>query len=98
LGTWIVQAREQPLQIDYLIVASPDAPIARNESGMLALIGHELQSFWASFTHRYDLVGDVHEVDEDSDVVPLKVWFSSGRDQAHILKEMIEDSFTPMTG
>lgn len=98
LGTWIVQAREQPLQIDYLIVASPDAPIARNESGMLALIGHELRSFWASFTHRYDLVGDVHEVDEDSDVVPLKVWFSSGRDQAHILKEMIEDSFTPMTG
>lgn len=98
LGTWILETREQPLQIDYIMVASPDVelPEALPTAGEVLL--HEARSFAASFTHDYTLIGDVYEEGKKGQRQPLKVWMGSGRDQAQILKLMIEDTFTPNTG
>ena len=97
LGAWVIRNREQPLQIDYLVVASPGQALPRAEATSGQRAKHELQAFLASFTVDYGLVGDAYQ-GTDSAQEPITVWIAAGRDQAIALKEMIEDTFTPETG
>ena len=99
LGTWVMETREQPFQIDYLLVASPEQKLPRGEPTFIQRAVHELRAFLGSFSYRYDLVGDLGLADESAVTrQPLRVWIAGGRDQAQALKQMIEDSFTPETG
>lgn len=93
LGAWILASREQPLEIDYLIVSSPGAALPRADVGFFERIIHEIRAFAASFTEDYDAIGNVHDERE-----AITVWIATGRDQAQILKQMIDDSFTLKTG
>lgn len=96
LGTWILFTREQPLEIDYFVVHSPDKldALPAADVGFFPRVLHEFRAFLASFTEDYDSIGDVFE---DSDNV-ITVWIGTGRDQAQVLKEMIDDTFTPASG
>jgi len=99
LGQWLGQMKEQPLQIDYLIVASPEQKLPRAEPTFWQSLLHEIKAIIASFYRSYDLVGtigDIEGIDESRE--PLKVWIGSGRDQAQILKQMIDNDFSPRTG
>lgn len=97
LGTWILETRNQPLQLDYLVISSPDAELPKAQPTALDVAMHEAKAFSASFSVDYNLVGDVFDATE-GEREPLVVWVSSGRDQAEFLKDMIEDTFTPQTG
>ena len=94
LGTWILNVREQPLEIDFITVTAPGATLPRAEAGFFQNLWHEIRALIASFTQDFSLVGDVH----DSRSRPVDVWIMSGRDQAQILKSMIDNDFTPRTG
>jgi len=96
LGTWLNQTMEQPVQIDYIVIASPDQKLPNPKPTALQKLLHEIKAFLASFTYDYTRVGDRGLI-TDNDAV-LKVWIGAGRDQAQALKQMIEDSFTPATG
>ncbi|MEJ6949734.1 extracellular solute-binding protein [Natronospora cellulosivora (SeqCode)] len=95
LGNWIMHTSEQPLQIDYLLVASPEMELPKASPSVFQVLSHEASSFVYSFFYDYTQVGNIYEGDE---VEPLNVWISGGRDQAQTLKNMIEDTFTPQTG
>lgn len=95
-GAWIIQTQNQPLMIDYILVASPDEPLPKATPTTMDVLKHERTAFTASFTHNYSKIGDIGATSEMSQ--SIKVWIGSGRDQAQILKQMIEDSFTPQTG
>lgn len=92
LGTWIQTVREQPLTLDYMIVSSPDAELPRAEASALERTRHEAGAFVASYTEDYDTIGNAED-SEDS----LTVWITTGRDQAQILKGLIDDTFAPET-
>ncbi|SEO18149.1 ABC-type glycerol-3-phosphate transport system, substrate-binding protein [Amphibacillus marinus] len=96
LGTWILTVREQPLEIDYLIVASPDQTMPKADVGFIRKAAHEMGSFFYSFIEDYNTIGNVAE--EDDEVDNITVWIGTGRDQAQVLKAMIDDTFTPETG
>ena len=64
LGNWILDTRNQPLQLDYLIVASPDQLLPRATSTTLEKLSHELKAFVYSFIIDYDLIGDIHDKSE----------------------------------
>lgn len=101
LGTWVMNTRRQPLQIDYIIVASMDQELPKARPTFLQTLWHEIRAFVASFTHDYTGIRGVEELDDtatDLDPNTIKVWVGLGRDQAQVLKLMIEDSFTPETG
>lgn len=101
LGTWVMNTRNQPLQIDYIIVASMDQELPRAEPTFFQTLWHEIRAFVASFTHDYTGIRGVEELEDtatDLDPDTIKVWVGLGRDQAQVLKLMIEDSFTPETG
>ncbi|HBG01927.1 MAG TPA: ABC transporter substrate-binding protein, partial [Firmicutes bacterium] len=59
IGSWIFSTREQPLQIDYILVTSPDAALPEATASLGERIGHEFRALAASFTHDYTLIGDL---------------------------------------
>lgn len=96
LGTWIQTIREQPLTLDYLIVSSPGEEMPRANATTFEKIRHEVGAFIASYTEDYDNIGSTAEHGELQE--SITVWLTTGRDQAQILKGLIDDTFTPETG
>lgn len=93
LGTWILTVREQPLELDYLIVAAPDRKLPKGGSSLWQKAKHEVSAFFASFFNDYNTIGNVSE-----DGRTVTVWMANGREQAQVMKDMIDDSFTSKTG
>lgn len=93
LGTWILTVQEQPLTIDYLVVYSPDQELPRAESTWFEDLKHEVGAFFASYTEDYTSIGNVEQKDRS-----IEVWITTGRDQAQVMKSLIDDLFTPETG
>ena len=95
LGTWLLTAREMPLQIDEFYVVSPDEKLKKKGAGFWKGLRHELSTFAYSFFIDYNQIGNVASGEEERSIT---VWIGSGRDQANTLKSMIDDTFTPETG
>ncbi len=95
LAEWVLEFEQQPMQIDYLYASgvSADAPDA--EGNFLSKIGHGIRAFTGSFSHSYSEVSS--EGDAGSEVT-LTVWMGKGRDQANVMKRLIDSYFTPETG
>lgn len=92
LGTWLLTVREQPLTLDYLVVYAPGQKLPRAEATIWEKIRHEIGSLIASYTEDYDSIGNIGGGDRS-----ITVWVTTGRDQAQVLKGLIDDYFTPET-
>ncbi len=97
LGAWVNETKSQGLLVDSVTIASPDRPLPVVKAGLGTVLRHEAQAFVASFTHDASRIGSMSEPVK-AVTGTIKVWLSSGRAQAQILKGMIEDSFTPKSG
>lgn len=93
LGTWVLSVREMPLEVDYLVVASPERELPEAQASWRAKAVHEVSSYVYSYMTDYNSIGDIS--DESKSVT---VWIGTGRDQAQVLKAMIDDTFTPESG
>lgn len=93
VGTSINTLAEAQLDIDYITVTGKDAKPTKFKNSFFAKLGHEFRSFIASFTVDYNNLGDVSTSDK-----AITVWICSGRDQSNVLKQLIDDDFTPSTG
>ncbi|MBS4178998.1 extracellular solute-binding protein [Lederbergia citrea] len=94
LGTWILTVREQPLEIDYFVLASPKEKMPKPNATIISKAAHEVGSFFYSFIEDYNTIGNVTEEEDENQIT---VWIGTGRDQAQVLKSMIDDTFTPET-
>ncbi|MCR2803656.1 extracellular solute-binding protein [Paenibacillus soyae] len=94
LGTWLLKAREIPLEIDEIYVASPDRKLPKSGAGFWANLKHEASTFAGSFFVDYNSIGNVSGEGGRS----VDVWIGSGRDQANTIKSLIDETFTPDTG
>ena len=83
------QIRETPLDIDFFVVSGTGANLPRVRENFVTRSIHEMRGFVASFTMDFDSIGQVHEGED-----VIEVWIPTGRDQATIMKAMIDDSFT----
>ncbi|MBP5599999.1 MAG: extracellular solute-binding protein, partial [Lachnospiraceae bacterium] len=103
LGSWELSMKEQPLEIDYILVASKDTKMPKAEAGFFQKLNHEAKQFLASFKEDYDSIGEVYEGKA------LDVWIladgtnvtsmtGSGRDQATVIKELVDNYFVAETG
>ncbi len=95
LGTASLNMSETKLDIDYITVSGIEAEPDVDKANFFTKAWHEIKSFGASFIVDYNNVGNVYE---DGDDKIVKVWITTGRDQGTILKSMIDESFTPITG
>lgn len=95
LGTWVQQARQQPLEIDSIYVASPGKKWPKKGMGFTSKLKHQTSTFISSFFTDYNQIGNISENDEQKSIT---VWIGSGRDQANTMKAMIDENFTSVTG
>ena len=93
LGTWVSNASAQYVEIDYFVIqpVGSELPQAK-DSGWQAFV-FEMQKFFQSFFADYNSIGT-----ESSDAGAISVWTSSGRDQAQIIKNIINEGFAKDTG
>lgn len=96
LGTLLSDTKTQPLQIDYLVIQSPEEPLPKAKPNFFQAFAHEMSSFFMSFFRNYDRMGATSEDVETSDVV--EVWMATGRDQAQVVRNLINNDFTPVYG
>jgi len=90
LGSWLLTVREMPLQVDYLVLQSPDKKTPSPTKGTMASIVHNVSSFGYSFVEDYNSIGNTAKGGKK-----VTVWIGTGRDQANVIKQMIDDTFTP---
>lgn len=96
LGTWLTGTANQPLMLDYLLIAPPDAQLPKPNAGFFADLWFGIKSFIATFFHDYSL-------SLDADLPEVKVWVgstvtgvtstSAGREQAQILQTLADFAF-----
>ncbi len=92
LGTWINTVSAQPLEIDYIEVQPASAALPKAEANFFQSLWFEIRSFIGSFYTDYNSLGSTKEVDETNSV---EVWVVTGRDQANIIRNLIDNRFTP---
>lgn len=92
LSSWVQQVAEQPLSIDWLRFCPPEAEQERAVPGFFTRLLDQIRQIFVTYVRDYNDLGS------DGDGQRITVWFGSGRDQAGILKTMIDDGFTTETG
>ena len=94
LGTWRNTMSEQPLTLDKIYIGAPGMTLPKGEAGFFASMKHYFMQFVYSFFSDYSAVGTIDSESDES----ITVWMTTGRDQAQILKQLINDRFTPEEG
>jgi ABC-type glycerol-3-phosphate transport system substrate-binding protein len=92
-GAWLNEAMEQPLQLDAIFFHSPDTNVKIRNNTVFHRIWHEISRLFYSFIIDYNQVGNTSE---EGEVITL--WIGSGRDQANVIKALIDESFTRYYG
>ncbi len=105
LGTWIMTARNQPLEFDYILV-SPAKDMAEKgakkyykdgefdaDASFWAAFAYEFEQFIMSWISDYSSYG-VRTAEGSENFASIEVWTTSGRDQSTIMRSLISDSFT----
>ena len=95
LGTWLGDAKTQPLQLDYITVQSADTAAPKATPGFFKALAHECISFFWSFFRDYNHMGSLVETTDEETV---EVWLAYGRDQSQVIRSLINNDFTPQTG
>lgn len=93
LGTWLQTSMNQPLQIDYIQVMTPEASekeMPKAVENFFQALWYEISMFFVSFTNDYNTLGAVEEVDEEN---VITVWTTLGRDQAQIIRNLITNGY-----
>ncbi|MBE6590696.1 MAG: extracellular solute-binding protein [Ruminococcaceae bacterium] len=94
LGTWIMDSRNQPLELDYIDIVPAGGEYGQAEANFFEAMGYELGQFIMSFFSDYSGYG-ARSINADAETKTIEVWTSTGRDQASIIRSMISDDFTP---
>ncbi|MBE6688110.1 MAG: extracellular solute-binding protein [Ruminococcaceae bacterium] len=97
LGTWINNSKNQPLELDYIMIQPVSAEPPRAEANFGEAFMHEIIAFIKSFFDDYSSMGSKEELSESDNEI-LQVWVAAGRDQSQIIREMIDDDYTPESG
>ena len=86
---------ETKLDVDYIMIQSADDKIKQDKSNFFKNARHEIVSFVNSFLYDAAALGSIYDKNEDH---VIQVWIVTGRDQSQVLKNIIDDTFTPQTG
>ena len=88
LASWMLTIKEQPMSLDYLVVASPEQKAPEYKANFFQKATYEVAAFLGSFFTDYTNIGDI-----SNDENRITVWVGAGRDQASVLKQLIRNDF-----
>ncbi len=102
LGTWLNDSRAQPIMLDYLLIVpegttekslKEDGEVYKAQSNFFESAWFEIKLFVQSFFTDYSSMGATLETDAEA----VEAWISEGRDQALIIRNLVDSNFTPQT-
>ena len=96
VGSWVINAKDQPLQLDYIIIQPAGEKLPNAEANFFQAMGYEFGQFFGSFFTDYGAMG-VEDLSADT-TSTLDAWTAKGRDQAQIIRTQINNKFAPATG
>ncbi len=96
LGTILNDFRELPLMIDYISIHTPDVEMGKANEGFFRGLWDGIVSFFLSFFIDYSSISSRIENQKTSRTI--EVWMTQGRDQANVIRNLIDTDFTPKTG
>ena len=88
-SSWNQDAKEQPLDLDYIVIYSPNTEKPKANSGFFKSLLYRIKRVAASFADDYGVVGDAFDESET-----LDVWLTTGREQMNIIKRLSDNSFS----
>lgn len=100
LGTFLTDAKTQPLQVDYFLIQPANAELPDADGNFFQKMWHEISSFIQSFFRDYNSMG---AMESDEATESIEVWMVSGaatdvatygRDQLQVVRSMCTDDFT----
>ncbi len=91
LSQWMTDYRSQYLEVDLIEIVSAEQEFSSVKENFFKSLSYDFQAFLGSFFADYNILSD-----ENEDA--LNVWVSLGRDQAQIVKELVDSYFVPETG
>lgn len=94
LGSWMINIRDIPLQLDKIIFSGADVDTPRYKANFFEKTLHEVKAFISSFIDDYTAIGGT----SGSNDRVITAWVGTGRDQAIVLKTLVDNYFTPDTG
>lgn len=92
LGAWIIEIKEQPLAIDYIAIHSPEYEFERINGNIFQNLWFGVNNFIASFVVDYNALSSATNVENTKG--DITVWLGTGRDQANIIRRMIDEDFS----
>ena len=95
LASSMLSMTETKLDIDYFVVQPAGDKIVPDRSNFFKDLKHEVGAFINSYLYDSASLGSVYKKDSEN---LIEVWIVTGRDQSQVLKNMIDDSFTPQSG
>ncbi len=93
LGTWMTNVANQSLELDYIQIQGASAELPKAKANFFEGIWHELKMFFGSFFADYNTLGG-----EEKGGEAVTAWMVTGRDQAIIMRNLVDDKFTPESG
>jgi len=97
LGTWLNDSQAQALELDYIMIQSPDAKLPKASANFFEAAWFEIKAFILSFFSDYSTIGSTVEGSEEG-AANVTMWYTDGRDQAQIVRQMIDYEYTPVSG
>ncbi len=97
LGTFLTDAKTQPLQLDYMSIQPATADAPKGNANFFQSFVHELKSFIQSFFRDYNNMGSMDDSNSNN-TESLNVWLAYGRDQSQVIRNLSTNNFTPATG
>ncbi len=94
LSAWLINLKTQPLEIDTVILSPAAEKVPVVKSNFFSKLWFQIQSVVASFFSDYQMVGA--EAVEGEEVID--VWVMLGREQAQVVKNLVDNNFTVETG
>jgi ABC-type sugar transport system, periplasmic component len=96
LSNWLYASLDQPLKLDYFTVQGTDTAIPQAKANFFQAAWFEIKAFVMSFTMDYTSIG--YRSDPDVEITDsIEMWIVSalGRDDALIVRYLIDNYFTP---
>lgn len=93
LGTVLSDMTAMPLKLDQIRLAAPDGAFEEARPNVFSRCFFGIKRFMASFIEEYKSVSVTEDTSRQ-----LTIWCNWGRDQAMVLNNLIQQSFTSKTG
>ena len=94
LGTWINSASTSPLEVDIIYIQNVGEELPKGEANFFKALWYEIQLFFYSFVTDYSGMAGVAGEEAVTTGRPVEVWVATGRDQAQIIRNLIDSDFS----